>query len=257
MLTLLRTATSQRSAISRLKRWLVSGSSASQRLLSLARRGSHRICPLCDWRGRQFAPGGDRDKRRLDCICPECGSMERQRLGFMVASGMVTLDFTRVLHVAPEKSVEQWLRRRASKYLSVDIKNPAMLRMDITSLALNDDSVSLIWCSHVLEHVRADTTAIREFHRVLSPGGAAVIQVPIWRQRTYEDVTKTTAADRLEAFYQTDHVRLYGFDIVDRFEEIGFSAEVFRAQDFGPGSLLIHGLSFASTDEVFIFTKSP
>ena len=130
-----------------------------------------------------------------------------------------------------------------------------MAKMDVTDLKLDDNSQSLFWASHVMEHVIDDRKAISEINRVLAPGGKVLIQVPIWCFETFEDPSVTTPEKRLELFYQEDHVRLYGLDIMDRFREQGFKAELYRAQDFGPTPLLQHGLSFASTDEVFIFTK--
>jgi hypothetical protein len=106
-----------------------------------------------------------------------------------------------------------------------------------------------------LEHVERDDLAISEIHRVLRSSGIAFVQVPIWREKTFEDPSVTTEEERLRAFYQSDHVRLYGLDIVDRFEHAGFQSSVIRAQDFGPDKLIEHQLSFASTNEVFIFKK--
>jgi hypothetical protein len=136
-------------------------------------------------------------------------------------TGAVTLiqRFGSALHVAPEKQLSQWLRSRSANYLSIDLYREATARMDITDLSVDD------------------------------------IQVPIWVQRTFEDQTKRTPKERLEAFYQSDHVRLYGLDIVERFEEAGFSSCTYRARDFGPEVLLESGLSFASTNEVFLFKK--
>jgi predicted SAM-dependent methyltransferase len=158
--------------------------------------------------------------------------------------------------VAPEKELSKWLRSISTEYLSIDISAEAMAKMDITDLELEDNSQTLIWASHVLEHVVDDRKAIAELYRVLAPGGVAFIQVPIWRTQTFEDFNKSTPEERLEQFYQPDHVRLYGLDITDRFENVGFSSEIFRAQDFGPDALLENGLSFVSTNEVFIFQKN-
>ena len=91
--------------------------------------------------------------------------------------------------------------------------------------------------------------------RVLAPRGVAFIQVPIRRIETFEDFTVSTPEERLSKFFHPTHVRLYGLDITDRFEAAGFSSEIYRAQDFGPEPLLQYGLSFASTNEVFVFQK--
>jgi len=223
------------------------------RLLSGAQ--TQRTCPICRWSGGKFTWGGPPNKRRFDARCPKCGSLERHRLAYYVASHCVSLDYSRVLHVAPEKELSKWLRSQSADYLSIDLYAPAMAKMDITRLELDDSSQSLIWMSHVLEHIVDDRKAISEIHRVLRPGGKAFIQVPVWRLETHEDFSKTTPEERNREFYQPDHVRLYGLDIVKRFEASGFTSSVFRAQQFGPDILLRHGLSFASTNEVFLFGK--
>jgi predicted SAM-dependent methyltransferase len=181
--------------------------------------------------------------------------MERHRLAYLVAGKCKNLDYSKVIHVAPEKELSKWLRSNSKEYLSIDLYAEAMAKMDITNLELEDNSQTLIWASHVLEHVIDDRKAIAELYRVLAPSGIAFIQVPIWRTKTFEDFTRSTPEERLKEFYQPDHVRLYGLDITDRFEEVGFSSEIVRAQDFGPDALLENGLSFASTDEVFVFQK--
>jgi predicted SAM-dependent methyltransferase len=215
-----------------------------------------RECPICGWRGHAFSEGGASHKLRYDCRCPKCRSAERHRLAFMVAESLSDLDFSAVLHVAPERGLSNYLRAKATEYLSIDLHNEAMARMDITALDLPDHSQSLVWISHVLEHIEDDFAAISEMHRVLRPSGVAFVQVPIWRTVTYEDASITDQSDRLRHFFQKDHVRLYGLDIVERFESNGFTASVHRAQDFGPEALLRYGLSFASTDEVFVFRKA-
>lgn len=182
--------------------------------------------------------------------------MERHRLAYLVATTKVTLDYAAVLHVAPEPPIEKFLRTRATDYLSVDLfADHVMAKMDVTSLQLPNECKTLVWISHVLEHVERDDLAISEIHRVLRPSGKAVVQVPIWRTETFEDSSITSEAGRLKAFYQKDHVRLYGLDIVERFERVGFRGTIIRAQDFGPELLTEQRLSFASTDEVFIFEK--
>jgi len=214
-----------------------------------------RECPVCGWSGRQFGTGSPPPKLRFDSRCPNCGSMERHRLAFLVAEKCVTLDYSNVIHVAPEKELSKWLQSKSGNYLSIDLYADAMAKMDLTDLELDDDSQSLIWASHVLEHIVDDGKAISEIYRVLAPKGIAFIQVPIWRVNTFEDFSKTSQQERLESFYQGSHVRLYGLDIMQRFQQVGFAPELYRAQDFGPEVLLRNGLSFASTNEVFVFRK--
>ena len=219
-------------------------------------RGNTRRCGLCGWTGHRFLTHGAPQKRRLDARCPKCGSLERHRLAFQAIQGPIESWLPkrpwRVLHVAPESCIEPWLRREASEYLSIDKYGPAMQQMDLVSLELPDKSFDFVWCSHVLEHIEADQDAINEIHRVLAPGGVLLAQVPIWRIVTYEDKSIQSEDDRLREFYQRDHVRLYGLDIVSRFQKAGFDVRVVHARDFGPSATAKGSLSYLSTNEVFL-----
>ena len=132
-----------------------------------------------------------------------------------------------------------------------------MRRMDITDLPLQDESVTLVYCSHVLEHVADDRKAMSELHRVLAPGGLAVIQVPIIGEQTYEDRSITTPEGRLRAFLQHDHVRIYGIDIVARLVAAGFDVEVQSVDHVPPPLVERQRLRFPLTNEVFLARRSP
>jgi ubiquinone/menaquinone biosynthesis C-methylase UbiE len=53
-----------------------------------------------------------------------------------------------------------------------------VLEGSCTNLPFGADSVDCVTALDVLEHVEHDAAAVREFHRVLRPGGVAVITVP-------------------------------------------------------------------------------
>ena len=127
--------------------------------------------------------------------------------------------------------------------------------MDLTALKLEDQSKTLVFCSHVLEHIPDDLKAMSEIFRVLKPDGIAIIQVPIWQEKTYEDFSLTSKEERLKAFFQEDHVRIYGVDIQERLESVGFHVEI-KTVDLLPVELIDkYSLSFKSTKEVFICRK--
>ncbi len=143
-----------------------------------------------------------------------------------------------MLHVAPEPFFAQRFDAVPNlDYLSADLLRPnAMVKMDITDIQYPDASFSVIYCSHVLEHVPDDRKAIGEFFRVLRPGGWALLNVPISGETTYEDPSITDPAEREKHFGQWNHVRVCGRDYIERMRNAGFDAETLRGRDLATES---------------------
>lgn len=213
-----------------------------------------RRCPFCGWRGFRFEPFGNLRLRRADALCPICGSLERHRAAFLLLDGKIA-GGQKVLHAAPERLVVPWLVSLSSEYLNVDLLNPAMRRMDLTNIELPAASKTLVWCSHVLEHIPDDRKALSEIYRVLEPGGMAVFQVPIGEGGTREDPSVASEADRLENYLQEDHVRLYGLDIVDRIKAAGFDCEVLSTSQLPEADQVLYGVRTRHFREVFVCRK--
>jgi SAM-dependent methyltransferase len=127
-----------------------------------------------------------------------------------------------------------------------------MRQMDLTSIDLPDSSKTLVWCSHVLEHIPNDRKALSEIFRVLAPGGLLILQVPIRGAVTYEDDSVVSERDRLEHFLQEDHVRLYGTDLKQRVEEFGFSCEVLSAASLSLEDQQRYAINVPLFREVFV-----
>lgn len=213
-----------------------------------------RRCPFCGWFGFRFEPFGNRMTHRADAQCPWCGSLERHRTAFLLLRNRLS-GGQRVLHVAPESTMIKWLVSLSSEYLNVDLHTPAMRRMDLTSLDLPDRSKTLIWCSHVLEHIPDDRRALSEMFRVLAPGGLMVLQVPIGGQATLEDAAVVDPEARLERYLQEDHVRLYGLDLAMRIEDAGFGCEVLSSERLSPGDQVLHAVRTPLYRHVFLCRK--
>ncbi len=100
--------------------------------------------------------------------------------------------------------------------------------MDLTDLRFVDDTFDVIMCNHVLEHVHDDLKAMREIYRVLKPGGWAILNSPVEKDRliTYENPSIEEPSERLKHFGQQDHVRVYGTDYTQRLQQAGFTVEV-------------------------------
>lgn len=134
----------------------------------------------------------------------------------------------RLLHFAPENTFRGIFSKLPTlQYVTTDYCEMSHVNMDITNLAVADNSFDAVICSHVLEHIPDDRRAMQEIHRVLKPGGWAILQVPLdlRLETTYEDFTITDPHQRKLHFGQEDHVRWYGRDYIDRLRSAGFSVQ--------------------------------
>jgi hypothetical protein len=200
------------------------------RRLRLAIYRGHEVeCPCCGGRFSRFMPGLSHRETR---VCPRCGAQERHRALWLYMRERTDL-FARpqisILHWAPEYALQRSLSSLPNAaYVSADLSgDEAIQHMDMTDVPFKDDAFDLIVCVHVLEHVEDDRRAMREMVRVLKPGGVALLLVPIvLEQPTREDPSVVTAEQRKEAYWQEDHVRLYGGDFPKRLEDEGFSVRV-------------------------------
>ena len=135
-----------------------------------------------------------------------------------------------MLHIAPERATSPRLAALPGlDYLTADLSSPtAMVRMDITAIQYPAATFDVILCSHVLEHVDDDRQAMREFFRVLKPGGWALLLVPTSTDAfTIEDPSIIDPALRKRLFGHPQHVRQYGLDFAERVQEAGFTVQTF------------------------------
>ena len=235
------------------------------KLKSIAKRvryvGSNRYCIVCDRKSSQFRPYGVDLDPRTDARCPLCGALERHRLVMNFLRKETDLfngqprDF---LHIAPEIAFERIFSKAAGRgYLTADIAAEGVMeKMDITDIQHPDESFDIIYCSHVLEHVQEDRTAMREFFRVLRPSGWAVLNVPVTADVTYEDPSITDPDERVRLFGHHDHVRRYGPDYRDRLEEAGFVVTAYSAEDLLSGKEVEkQGLANEAAGDIFYCRK--
>jgi len=182
---------------------------------------------VCETSLRTFVPFRERSQAR----CPICESLERHRLIWLYLHGRTDLFDGRaksLLHIAPEPAISARLAAVPHvRYVTADLFADAMVQVDVARAPFADGSFDVIYASHVLEHVEDDAGAMREFHRMLRPGGWAVLQVPVFPLPvTFEDPRVRTPEDRQRVYGQSDHVRMYGRDYTERLEGAGFRVTV-------------------------------
>jgi SAM-dependent methyltransferase len=203
-------------------------------------------CPCCQKEASEFGSFGV--KPRLRARCPSCGSLERHRLLWLFLASRPALlqGGRRLLHIAPEPVMATLLKAMDGvHYISADLSSASDVRLDVTALPFADGSLDAVVCNHVLEHVPDDQAAMREFRRVLSPKGWAILQSPMEPNRptTYEDFSIQDPKQRERAFGQFDHVRIYGRDYFDRLSSSGFTVEAVPfAEQLGSVSATRHAV---------------
>ena len=206
------------------------------KIVSVFYAGKKVECPVCSKKFRKFLPYGR--KARANALCPNCLSLERHRLMYLFLKEKTNFftDPLKVLHVAPEICfIDKFEALPNLDYITADIESPlAKVKMDIHEIPFEENSFEVAFCNHVMEHVADDHKAMTELHRILKPGGWAIIQIPLFHplpEKTFEDKSIINPKDREKAFGQDDHVRLYGKDYPDRLRNAGFHVTVDKFQD--------------------------
>jgi len=224
----------------------------------LNRFGAQHECYLCRQQFRRFYPyrNGINNLsafiRQMDLIgsdiinfgCPHCHANDRERHLFLYLDRLKLWDRLRgaaVLHFAPERNLCKRIKECGpSRYVQADFypedlygKNPEIERVDATNIQYHKETFDAVICNHVLEHVPDARKALSEFHRVLKPGGFAILQTPFSNRlaQTIEDPGIDTEALRLAVYGQEDHARLFGRDFLKFIEEAGFQLQLCRHTD--------------------------
>lgn len=229
-----------------------------------------RQCPLCLSRVANFLPLPEAYVRFFNNLpveysledfetlnvgqysCPSCCAADRERLYALFVRACLRWSGEqpmRILDIAPAQALSNFLCDLPNvHYRSADLCSPlADDQVDITDMALYaDSSFDFIVCSHVLEHVPDDARAIAELYRVLAPGGAAILMVPILltQEATDEDPALEDVGERWRRFGQDDHVRMYARgDYLERLGRAGFQVQALDSQAFEPGAFRLHGIT--------------
>jgi SAM-dependent methyltransferase len=226
-------------------------------------------CPVC---GTDAGFEGYTENLRESGRCRTCGSFERQRqMAFIVRhrlglgfDGPLQLPAWMVTHNTESTGpLHQRLLARGrytfSEYWGPEHRSGEIVNgvrhEDLQALSFPDESLDLVLSSDVLEHMPYPYQAHAEIFRVLRPGGAHIFTVPFHRQRR-DDVRARIEDGEIRHFgeklYHSDPVRpdegilvwtIFGLEMLDRLEEIGFQALMWR----------FSSVRFGVVDEALVF----
>ncbi len=217
-------------------------------------------CPVCEKKYEKFI--GSVHNTRPHCACPNCYSLERHRhfwLYLKTNHPEIFSENLTLLHWAPEKMLSKKLSSIPNiTYIGGDLTPSekswcSVQQLDITKIDLPSNSIDVMICSHVLEHVPEDTKALQETMRILKPGGWALFMFPLYHNllKTYENPAITTPGGRAIAFDHPEHVRKYGWDVIEKMKTIGFTVEKQLLKNLPAEQRLEYGLGIPGDEKDF------
>lgn len=120
-------------------------------------------------------------------VCPVCRISSRMRFALDVAAHRIR---SGVVYMTEQTTSLFACARRlnpnviGSEYLGPSVQSGAQVNgvrhEDLMALSLPSDSVDLVVCLDVLEHVPDPARALEEIARVLAPGGMAIVTFPFF-----------------------------------------------------------------------------
>ena len=174
-------------------------------------------CPICQWSGESYQ--GEQHSERA--MCPQCGSIARDRMLFWTFIARTPKKRYRVLETSPRlghdyrSAMGQWFSYVSSDY--DQSSHVGVVRLDLQDIDLPDGSVDILLTPHVLEHVPDTSKALREIFRILSPGGRMYLQIPVLQGVTAPPTEPEFHGDNTPVFWR------FGFDFTRVLVDHGFT----------------------------------
>ncbi len=198
-------------------------------------------CAICG-RVSNFIPAGISNREKAKC--PYCKTVERHRLLYLILIkeyGYLLKNPIELLHFAPEAPFyKNFSNMENIDYYPVDINSDKYARrntpirdeVNIENIPYDNEKFDSIICAHVLEHVTDYMKSMNELYRVLKKDGVCFVSVPLsGNYETLENPEYNTPELRLKHYYQEDHLRLFGFDIKEKLESVGFNVKQYTIDD--------------------------
>lgn len=220
------------------------------------------ICSLCA-RSATFRFEPHAESTRDSLHCSVCGAHNRQRaVALLLLAALPDACRARVYITEQASSFYAWLRLRVGQLIGSEYGFGLRRRLqmsswlwrrrilervrmqDVTALSFDAAGMDAVVCQDVLEHVPDYRAALREFARVLKPGGVLLVTVPFYdRSHDSVQIASLDGAGR-PVFagapeYHGDPVNggvpcfhHFGWDLLDAMRTAGFAeADACRVQD--------------------------
>ena len=196
-------------------------------------------CPCCGWKGRRFFDYIEAGYKVPNAACPGCDSHSRQRALSLWLRNEFHLEQQKgiALVFAPERALTPlWNSARNLVVIKTDIEEArgVDLLADVMHLPLANESVSLIWCHHVLEQVEDDRAGMKEMYRILKREGVMVISAGLSSQNETQEFGFRNAK-------LSGNRRSYGRDFGKRLEDAGFVVRR-MSYDLSPKELEVYAV---------------
>lgn len=225
-------------------------------LLSELESSKKYYCPICETYHDGFLPFGN--PMRFDAKCPNCGSLERHRFIYLYLKNKTNIfnKNSKVFQFNPINSLYNLFKKNNRCYISGGTKVTGNIDkiIDLEKITFEDNYFDYVLNFHILDKVKDDIKVISELYRVVKPyedGGLVLINVPILRDETQEYGSDDLTSN--ESFNESKPFRVYGHDIIYKLEDVGFSVDICKSNDFLDSKLLkIYGIV---PDYLFICKK--
>ena len=187
---------------------------------------SSAACVICGWRGSRFEGFAHCESAR----CPSCGSIARDRFLYHCfvqrvrwRQGLAVLETSPRLGEDYRDVMASRMAYRASDFDQAGHRTG--LAIDLQDIDLPDGSLDVILTPHVLEHIPDTARTLAELHRVLRPGGTALVQVPLLQPATAAPVEPEYHEDRTLVHWR------FGVDLTERMRRAGFGTSMLVTDD--------------------------
>ena len=127
---------------------------------AVTKQGSNHECVICDFKASDWV-----QLPNNDLLCPNCGSLARDRRLWQILKEQYIKSNIQVLDFSPSRPIyRNWKKEKNVNHIASDLSGDFMadVAYDITQIVEKENTFDLIICYHILEHVIDDVKAMSE-----------------------------------------------------------------------------------------------